>query len=248
MKHDAATAPHEPLTRYYQSESGRRQFLNGVFDRTAVHYDRIESLMSAGTGSRYRRWALVRAGLSAGMRHLDVAIGTGLVAAPATRIVGPAGVVVGVDPSAGMLAQTRRKLPVAVLRGIAERLPIAGEQFDFLSMGYALRHVTDLGVAFAEYFRVLRPGGRVLILEFSRPQSAIGRRLASFYFQHLVPWLSWLGARDREARLLMQYCADTVDRCVQPAVIVAAMQSAGFTEIKHRRFGLVCEFSAHRPG
>jgi ubiquinone/menaquinone biosynthesis C-methylase UbiE len=87
----------------------------------------------------------------------------------------------------------------------------------------------------------------VLILEFSRPQSAIGRRLANFYFQHLVPWLSWLGARDREARLLMQYCADTVDRCVQPAVIVAAMQSAGFTEIKHRRFGLVCEYSARRP-
>ncbi len=247
MKNDAATPPHEPLTSYYHSEPERRQFLNGVFDRTAVHYDRIESLMSAGSGARYRRWALVRAGLSAGMRHLDVAIGTGLVAAPATRIVGPAGVVVGVDPSAGMLAQTRRKLPVAVLRGIAERLPIAAQQFDFLSMGYALRHVTDLGVAFAEYFRVLRPGGRVLILEFSRPDSAIGRWCANFYFQQLVPWLSWLGARDREARLLMQYCADTVDRCVQPEAIIAAMQSAGFTEIQHRRFGLVCEYSARRP-
>lgn len=247
MKNNAATAPHAPLTHYYRSEAERRIFLNGVFDRTAVHYDRIESLMSAGTGARYRRWALMRAGLSAGMRHLDVAIGTGLVAAPATQIVGPAGVVVGVDPSAGMLAQTRRKLPVAVLRGIAERLPVAGEQFDFLSMGYALRHVTDLGLAFAEYFRVLRPGGRILIFEFSRPESAAGRWFANFYFQRLVPWLSWLGARDREARLLMQYCADTVDRCVEPGVIVAAMQSAGFTAIQHRRFGLVCEYTARRP-
>lgn len=248
MKNDAATAPHEPLTRYYHSEPERRQFLNGVFDRTAVHYDRIESLMSAGTGARYRRWALVRAGLSVGMRHLDVAIGTGLVAAPATTIVGPTGVVVGVDPSAGMLAQARRKLPVAVLRGIAERLPVASTSFDFLSMGYALRHVTDLGVVFAEYFRVLRPGGRVLLLEFSRPQSAIGGFLARFYFQRLVPGLSWLGARDREARLLMQYCAATVDRCVEPETIVAALQSAGFSEIQHRRFGLVCEYSARRPG
>jgi demethylmenaquinone methyltransferase/2-methoxy-6-polyprenyl-1,4-benzoquinol methylase len=247
LTHAKQVAPHDTLSRYYDQESGRRRFLDGIFNRTAVHYDRIDRLMSLGTGPWYRRMALRRAGLAPGMYHLDVAIGTGLIAQPATRIVGSGGQVIGLDPSEGMLAAARRKMPVTVLRGIAERLPFTGRSFDFLSMGYALRHVADLGATFAEYRRVLRPGGRLLILEFVQPKSRIGNFLARFYFQRAVPWASYLGSRDREMHRLMKYCADTVEACVPAGVILKAMHDAGFTDIEQIRFGLVCEYRGRRP-
>jgi demethylmenaquinone methyltransferase/2-methoxy-6-polyprenyl-1,4-benzoquinol methylase len=247
MKNSQHIAPHDTLSGYYGQESRRHQFLNGIFNRTASNYDRIERLMSLGTGAWYRRTALQRAGLAPGMRHLDVAIGTGLIAQSAVRIVGPGGQVIGIDPSEGMLAEARRKIPVTVLRGIAERLPFASGSFDFLSMGYALRHVADLCATFSEYLRVLRPGGRVLILEFSQPRSRIGHGLAGFYYQRLVPLASLLGSRDREMHRLMKYCADTVEGCVPANVIMDVMRDAGFVDIARSSFGLVCEYRGRRP-
>src|SRR5205823_4109079 len=99
-----ASAPHPPLTDYYGEETARRTWVRDIFNRTASDYDRVESAMSAGSGARYRRQALLRAGLSPGMQMLDVGTGTGLVAKQALRIVGEAGAVTGVDPGIGMLA------------------------------------------------------------------------------------------------------------------------------------------------
>ncbi len=102
--HVTGVAPHPPLKKYYGGERERRGFVTALFDRTAPHYDWINRVMSLGSGVRYRRDALRRAGLAPGQRLLDVAIGTGLVARAARDILGDGGHVTGVDLSMGMLA------------------------------------------------------------------------------------------------------------------------------------------------
>ncbi len=248
FERQARVPPHTPLTAYYGTEKERRTFLTAVFDRTAVHYDRIDRVMSLGSGSLYRRVALRRAGLAAGMRHLDVAVGTGAVARSAAAIVGGRGKVLGLDPSLGMLRQAVGRLRLPVVGGIAERLPFPDRSFEFLSMGYALRHVTDLVETFREYVRVLAPCGRLLVLEFARPTTRLGYLLGRSYFHRLVPAVSRLLSGDEEARLLMRYCWDTVDACVPAEAIRSALAAAGFERIEHEtRLGVFREYRARRP-
>src|SRR3954449_1109943 len=118
----AIVAPHPTLPRYYENDSARASFVRRIFDAGAADYDRIERMMALGSGSWYRRMALGRAGLTAGMRVLDVAIGTGLVAREEVDIVGDPARVLGLDPSPGMLAEAVRNLSVRVVMGRAEQL------------------------------------------------------------------------------------------------------------------------------
>ena len=148
------TAPHPVLKKYYERESDRRPFVSALFDKGAAHYDWICGLGSMGSGQFYRRWILMKYGLRAGMKLLDVATGTGLVARAATSILREPGAVVGLDPSIGMLRQAQRTLAMPLVQGTVEDLPFATDHFDFLSMGYALRHMADLGVAFRQCLRV----------------------------------------------------------------------------------------------
>lgn len=169
----AVLAPHSPLQAYYGDEAEHAQFLRGIFDATAPDYDRIERLLALGSGPWYRRSALKRAGIAAGDEVLDVGIGTGLVAREASLLIGPGSRLVGVDPSPGMLCEVT--LPgIELFGGRAEALPQSDASSDFLSMGYALRHIADVNAAFAEFFRVLRPGGRLLILEITKPKGTVG--------------------------------------------------------------------------
>src|ERR1700758_653212 len=100
-------------------------FVRGLFNDTAPHYDTVNRIFSLGSGGWYRRRCLLRAGLKPGQRVLDVAIGTGLLAGAATRIVGPSGAVFGLDLSEAMLAEARRKLDIPLIQGLADSLPLA---------------------------------------------------------------------------------------------------------------------------
>jgi demethylmenaquinone methyltransferase / 2-methoxy-6-polyprenyl-1,4-benzoquinol methylase len=243
------TAPHPTLPRHYPRPEERQRFVDGLFDAAAPHYDWICRVMSLGSGQLYRRQALGRAGLRPGQRLLDVATGTGLVAQAALEIVGDPRAVVGVDPSAGMLQESRRALPIKVLRGRGEALPICGEQFDLVSMGYALRHVPELVATFREYHRVLKPGGRVVILEISRPRSPAGLALVRFYLKRVVPLLTRLGTGSRPAAQLMEYYWDTIEHCVAPEVILDALGQAGFAPAERRvTGGLLSEYVGRKPG
>ena len=201
--------------------------------------------MSLGTGYLYRRGALRRHGLVPGMRVLDVATGTGLVARAAIELLGPQGEVVGLDPSSGMLAECRRVPRVSLVQGSGDSLPFADAAFDFLTMGYALRHVEDLEATFREYRRVLRPGGRVLILEISRPERPLGRALAGFYFGKLVPLAARLTMGSDAAQQMMTYYWDTIRECVPPEAILGALRRAGFSASERvRSGGIFSEFTA----
>ena len=239
-------APHPNLHDYYEDGS-RREFISDIFDKTAHHYDWIIRAMSLGSGDWYRKQALLRAGLARGMDVLDVATGTGPVAQPAHELVGESGSVTGLDRSINMLRNNRMRSILPMVQSDAARLPFPDQRFDFLSMGYALRHVDDLGVTFAEYHRVLRPGGKVLLLELTRPDSRMGTRVARFYLRTIVPRVARLGCSSRDAQLLMEYFWDTVEQCVRPATIMDALTAAGFTEVRRgRQVGVFSEYSAER--
>jgi demethylmenaquinone methyltransferase/2-methoxy-6-polyprenyl-1,4-benzoquinol methylase len=240
--------PHPTLRRFYLADEERPKLVRDLFDGGARHYDWICRAMSLGSGQMYRRMALERAGLRPGMRVLDVATGTGLVAIEAVRVLGRSQGVVGLDVSSGMLEECRRALDIPLLRASGEALPIGDQCFDLLSMGYALRHVSDLEAAFREYSRVLKPGGRVLLLEITRPASWLGYRLARLYLKRLVPLVTLIGTRSRGAARLMEYYWDTIEGCVPPAAILEALRGAGFVDVERRsRGGLLSEYLARRP-
>jgi demethylmenaquinone methyltransferase/2-methoxy-6-polyprenyl-1,4-benzoquinol methylase len=236
---DLPLSPHRPLAEYYQAPAARQDFINHLFDEAAPDYDWVSNLMSFGSDQFYRRDALKKAGLAPGMRLLDVATGTGLMIKAALELGLDPARVTGVDPSRGMLAQNRERYPVTLLEGKGEALPCAAASSDFVSMGYALRHVEDLRALFGEFQRVLRPGGRVLILEISRPPNAAAFRLMRFYMQTVVPRLGWLRRRNQSTKKLMQYYWTTIEECVPPAVILGALVASGFKKVSRTTTGAV---------
>ncbi|MDX1334960.1 MAG: class I SAM-dependent methyltransferase, partial [Gammaproteobacteria bacterium] len=137
---------------------------------------------------------------------------------------------------------------VTVAMGRGELLPLADQSVDFVSMGYALRHVADLAETFTEYFRVLKPGGKVLLLEIAPPKSRLGYFFTKMYMKHVIPFVTRLGTRDKNAQLLMSYYWDTVEQCVPPELIMDALKQVGFVEVhRHVLFGIFGEYTAKRP-
>jgi demethylmenaquinone methyltransferase/2-methoxy-6-polyprenyl-1,4-benzoquinol methylase len=244
----APTPPHPVLKKYYLSAADRQPFVGALFDGAARHYNHIGQMLDLGSGPWYRRWTLRRAGLRPGMRLLDVATGTGLVAQGAVRILGEPGRVIGVDPSRGMLQEARKAVSSPLVQGIGEALPFRDGLFDMLSMGFALRHVADLETAFREYWRVLKPGGRVLLIEVSRPRSAVTRWLMRAHFQHVLPLMARISTRSEPAELLMKFYWDTIDQCVPPEAILGSLRQQGFIDVKRRGlFGFLYEYLAEKP-
>jgi demethylmenaquinone methyltransferase/2-methoxy-6-polyprenyl-1,4-benzoquinol methylase len=240
-------SPHRPLSEFYATPAARQGFVNELFDEAAPDYDWVSRMMSFGTDQFYRRDALRRAGWTKEMRLLDVASGTGLMIKAALELGADPARVTGVDPSQGMLAENRKRNPVTLREGTGEALPCADAAFDFLCMGYALRHVEDLGRLFAEFRRVLRPGGKVLILEITRPTNRVTLPLIRFYMQQLVPRIGWLRRRNKSTVKLMQYYWATIAECVPPAVILAALEASGFKNVKRLvKNGILSEYVAHR--
>lgn len=257
MPHDSKQAgpqasvrtPHVPLTDYYASEQDRQAYLRRIFDETAEDYDRVEAILALGTGSRYRRMALERAGLGQGMKVLDVGVGTGLVAAQACILTGEPGLVTGVDPSPGMMAASKLPSDMVLMEGRAESLPFPDDHFDFLSMGYALRHVSDLDKVFSEFNRVLKPGGRLCILEITQARGPIGRWFLKTYMRGVIPLVTRVVCRRRDTPSIWRYYWDSIEACVAPAEVMALLNQAGLTQVdRHVELGIFSEYQAVKAG
>jgi demethylmenaquinone methyltransferase/2-methoxy-6-polyprenyl-1,4-benzoquinol methylase len=199
----------------------------------------VNLLFSLGSGGWYRRFCLRRAKIRPGVRVVDIAVGTGLLAREAVALTRDRDAVIGVDLSEAMLAIARNKLPIPLIQAAAEALPLAPGIADFVTMGYAVRHVADLGAVFREAMRILRPGGTILLLEISAPKRRIGRMLAAAYIGGVLPLVSLVMARDQRARALMRYHWRTIANCPPPAAIMRVLAESGFRTVTcETEFGL----------
>ena len=222
-------APHPPLQEFYSEAAQRERFVKNLFDDGAPWYDKAIGFLSFGSGSWYRRQVLERSGLKKTDRVLDIATGTGVVAREAKPV---AQSVVGLDPSIGMLLAGREKMRIDNVQAKSELLPFRSGAFDLITIGYALRHFADLESVFRECARVLRPNGKLLILEITAPQSPVARGALGVYMGGIVPAISSvLTMRASVGRMMRYYWATTRD-CVRPDVILDAMRKAGFDDAK----------------
>jgi demethylmenaquinone methyltransferase/2-methoxy-6-polyprenyl-1,4-benzoquinol methylase len=221
-------APHPPLDAYYSDAAQKQEFLRESFDETAPWYDWTDRLLSFGSGDWYRREAVRRLGLKPGMRLLDLATGTGVVARAAAQVTGEPRSIVGMDPSIGMLRSG--KTESAKVQSPAEMLPFASQSFDRITIGFAMRHFSDLSVVFRECHRVLRPGGKLLILEITAPESRIGRGILGVYMGVITPALVRMRTRNARATKLFHYYWETTRDCVRPQVILDGLRDAGFSD------------------
>jgi demethylmenaquinone methyltransferase/2-methoxy-6-polyprenyl-1,4-benzoquinol methylase len=207
-----------------------------LFNQSAPHYDWVNRLFSLGSGSWYRRRCLRKAGLKPGMRVVDVAVGTGLLAREAVALTGDSRAVIGIDVSEAMLAIARKTLDIHLIQGTAEALPLGDKNADFVTMGYALRHIFGLEAAFAEAVRVLKPGGILLLLEISLPAGRLNRFLARAYIGAVLPALAWVMTGDKGAPALMRYHWETIASSIRPTEVMGMMAGAGLqgvTCVKH---------------
>jgi demethylmenaquinone methyltransferase/2-methoxy-6-polyprenyl-1,4-benzoquinol methylase len=202
--------------------------VRAMFDRVARGYDLLNSVMTAGLHHQWRRRAVEIAGVGAGDRVLDVATGTGDLAIELATRVSPGGEVVGSDFSENMLALARKKAPELTFQwGNVMELPYADDEFDAVTVGFGARNFSDLDRGLAEMTRVVRPGGRILILEMTTPQKPPLSTFFGLWFDRVVPLLGKLssdpGAYD--------YLPNSVKRWPDPAGLAAAFERAGLQQI-----------------
>lgn len=217
--------------------SAKAQRVRGVFDSVADSYDLMNDLMSGGLHRLWKDFTLRAAALRPGDRALDVAGGTGDLAAGLARQVGDHGLVVLTDINAAMLARGRDRLidagltrNVAFVQANAESLPFADGSFDCVTIGFGLRNVTDKRAALAAMRRVLKPGGQLLVLEFSQPTSEAMRPLYDAYSFRVLPLLGRLVAGDAAS---YRYLAESIRMHPDQETLLAMLREAGLEDCRY---------------
>ena len=207
--------------------------VNRMFDRIAGHYDVMNSLMTAGLHHRWRRRAADRARLSPGDAALDVCCGTGDLTVELGRRVAPDGHVIGCDFSEPMLDLAREKAPagerVRFEWADALDLPYGPQRFDAVTVGFGVRNLADLDRGLSEMVRVLRPGGRLVILEITSPRRPPLSTFYSLWFDRVVPLLG-VAAGDSDA---YSYLPESVRAFPSPRGLAERMDAAGLGEIRY---------------
>ncbi|MFG6432128.1 bifunctional demethylmenaquinone methyltransferase/2-methoxy-6-polyprenyl-1,4-benzoquinol methylase UbiE [Roseateles sp. LYH14W] len=213
-------------------ESEKATKVRGVFDSVASKYDLMNDLMSAGLHRAWKAYTVQVANLKPGERVLDIAGGTGDLSRAFARKVGESGVVVHTDINEAMLRQGRDRLldeglilPTSLAD--AEKLPFKSESFDLVSVAFGLRNMTHKDLALAEMCRVLKPGGRLLVLEFSRIAEPL-RKPYDWYSFNILPKLGSLFAGDAES---YKYLAESIRMHPDQATLKAMMKTAGFGHV-----------------
>jgi demethylmenaquinone methyltransferase / 2-methoxy-6-polyprenyl-1,4-benzoquinol methylase len=213
----------------------RAAYVQDMFDRIAGRYNLMNRLMTFGQDLTWRRFVVAKANLHAGNRMLDLATGTGDIAFEALRSV-PGLQVVGGDFSLGMM-RVGQHLPygnqVLWSGSDALNLPYATATFDAVTAGYLIRNVYDIPRAFAEQLRVLKPGGRVVILDTSPPPNNLLRPFILFHLKYVIPTLGKLISENADA---YQYLPESTQAFKTPDELVTLMKNAGFTNVQYQTF------------
>jgi demethylmenaquinone methyltransferase / 2-methoxy-6-polyprenyl-1,4-benzoquinol methylase len=203
--------------------------VRAMFDRIAGFYDLMNSVMTAGLHHRWRARAADLAALAPGDSALDVACGTGDLAIELARRVGPGGEVIGSDFAEEMLERARAKEPgLAWEWGNALELPYASGRFDAATVGFGARNFSDLDRGLAEMTRVVKPGGRVVVLEITTPRRPPLSTFYSIWFDRIVPLIGRLTGEEEA----YTYLPSSVKRFPGPEGLAAAMERAGLGEIR----------------
>lgn len=208
-----------------------------VFHSVAAKYDLMNDVMSLGIHRIWKRYTIDCSGIRAGQKVLDLAGGTGDLAAKFSRIVGENGQVTLADINHSMLMVGKEKLTnmgimanLNYVQANAEALPFPNNHFDLVTMAFGLRNVTEKSNALASIFRVLKPGGRLLVLEFSKPTSDVLSKVYDTYSFHLLPKIGQLVANDAES---YQYLAESIRMHPDQATLEGMMKDVGFEQTSY---------------
>ena len=209
----------------------------GVFHSVAEKYDVMNDVMSLGVHRLWKRFTLSQTGLKAGQKVLDLAGGTGDLALRMARMVGPAGEVVLSDINASMLSKGRERLldkgiagNMRYVQANAECLPFPENYFDCITMAFGLRNVTDKDQALQSMYRILKPGGRLLVLEFSKPVAPGLAPIYDTYSFKLLPAMGKLIANDADS---YRYLAESIRMHPDQETLKGMMQAAGFDKVSY---------------
>ncbi|WP_457667838.1 bifunctional demethylmenaquinone methyltransferase/2-methoxy-6-polyprenyl-1,4-benzoquinol methylase UbiE [Thiolapillus sp.] len=210
----------------------KAELVRGVFDSVASRYDLMNDLMSMGVHRLWKRFTVELSGVRAGQRVLDLASGTGDLADRFAGLVGPEGLVVMSDINANMLITGRDRMAdrghagnLAYAQVNAEQLPFADNSFDCITIGFGLRNVTDKQKALNAMYAALRPGGRALVLEFSKPVIKPLEKIYDLYSFSLLPKIGKLVTKDEDS---YRYLAESIRMHPDQETLRGMMEQAGF--------------------
>ena len=232
-------------------EEEKTRLVGGVFDSVATRYDLMNDLMSGGIHRIWKRVTIELSGVREGHRVLDVAGGTGDLSSRFARIVGPNGRVVLSDINAEMLVRGRDRMldeghskRISCARINAEALPFPDDSFDLVTIAFGLRNVTDQPRALAEMCRVLRPGGRALVLEFSEVRQPLLKPVYDAYSFGVLPLLGKVVAKDEAS---YRYLAESIRKHPNQARLAELMSAAGLERVSVRNLlgGIVAIHSGY---
>ncbi len=211
--------------------------VGAVFDSVADKYDLMNDVMSFGIHRLWKRFTIEMSGVRRGQKVLDLAGGTGDLTARFSRLVGEEGQVVLSDINASMLEAGRERLTdrgiagnVEYVQANAECLPFPDNHFDCISIAFGLRNVTDKDAALASMYRVLKPGGRLLVLEFSKPVVPGFRSVYDLYSFKVLPVMGKLIANDADS---YRYLAESIRMHPDQETLKAMMEAAGFDKVEY---------------
>ena len=211
--------------------------VRGVFDSVASRYDLMNDLMSGGIHRLWKRFTIELCAVRPGQTILDIAGGTGDLAARFSRLVGQDGKVILADINAAMLEVGRDRLidkgasdNIEVVQADAQYLPFADNSIDCITIAFGLRNVTDKAIALQSMLRVLRPGGRLLVLEFSKPTSPLLGKIYDQYSFEILPAMGRLVAQDADS---YRYLAESIRKHPDQETLLGMMEDAGFVESRY---------------
>lgn len=216
----------------------------GMFDATAKRYDLLNSLLSGGNDRLWRIHMQRAVKPRPGERILDVAAGTGASSAPMAKA---GALVTALDLSAGMIEEGRRRHPdIEFVHGSAEELPFASDTYDAVTISFGLRNVQHPRAALSEFLRVLKPGGRLYVCEFSQPPVNVVRRGYEAYLGTVLPGMARLASSNPEA---YRYLVESIRSWPDQQALSQWIRTAGFTRVAHRNLtlGVVALHRGRKP-